>query len=204
MKKALSVILALIISVSFCSCSKLEIDKTAIIESVYIYKENNSTVFQFNTVKNENTAVLEKYTVKAENIKEAKKKLEESSVSYLFLGQLECVVFSRDLEISSVFDSLAYFKEGYELSPGVYVLFATGKAIQELTEKEIPITRLNELCRLLKDEDGKASLNVYSLYNSFQSGNTDSLKVGLLFSKSQLEAHSFSFTSIKSITEQSL
>lgn len=201
MKKLISLFLAAAIVFSFSSCSKMEIDKTAIIDSLYIYSDGGDLTFQFNTVENENTAVLEKYAVKAENLKEAREKLEELAVPYLFFGQLECVVFSRDLSINRVTESLEYFNGGYECSPGVNVLFAAENAMEELLQKNIPISRLTELCRLAKEEDDNCSLSVYSLYNSIMSQGAKSLKVGLLLSKIQLEVHSAPFYSIKSIRE---
>ena len=102
MRKILIIVTALVLSCMFSSCSKTEIDKTAIIESVYITKNADFLKFEFNTVKNENTAILQKYQVYSDNFKNAKTSLESTAVPNLFLGQLECIVISNQLDLEEI------------------------------------------------------------------------------------------------------
>lgn len=201
MKKILFIFMILLNVIFLCSCSKAEIDKTAIIESVYVYPDKQGITFEFNTVKNENTSVLPKYTVTSDDIFQAKEKLEKSAVNFLFLGQIECVILSQDLSYNEVSHCFEYFKTAYECSPGVRVLFATNKAMKELKEKEIPITRITELCDLVKSRDNEASVYIYSFYNKIRENQSDNSKVGLLFSQSQLNAKPVAFHSIKTESE---
>lgn len=196
----LIIVTAIIVSCMFSSCSKTEIDKTAIIESIYISKSGEILKFEFNTVKNENTAVLQKYQVYSDNLENAKNSLESSAVPHLFLGQLECIVISNQLSLEEIKSSLEYFKSSYECSPGVRLLFATDKAVKELEEKEIPVTRLNELSNLSQNSNQDIAVNIYTFYNYLSKLN-EQTKVDLLYSESQLDVKSLAFSSIKSESE---
>lgn len=200
MKKILIVVAALILLCMFTSCTKTEIDKTAIIESVYITKSGDDLKFEFNTVKNENTAVLQKYKIYSDSLENAKKSLETSAVRYLFLGQLECIVISNQLNLDEIRSSLEYFKCGYECSPGVRLLFATDNAVKELEEKEVPATRLNELSDISENKNSGTSVNIYTFYNSLSELN-EQAKVSLLYSKSQLDVKSLPFSDIRGESE---
>ncbi len=200
MRKILIIVTALVLSCMFSSCSKTEIDKTAIIESVYITKNADFLKFEFNTVKNENTAILQKYQVYSDNFKNAKTSLESTAVPNLFLGQLECIVISNQLDLEEIKASLEYFKSSYECSPGVKLLFATDKAVKELEEKEIPVARLNELSELSKNSNSDTSVNIYTFYNSLSELNEEP-KVNLLYSESQLDVKSIPLSNIKEESE---
>lgn len=200
MKKFLVLIAVLVISVMFSSCTKTEIDKTAVIESIYVSKNGEFLQFEFNTVKNENTAVLQKYKIYSDSLKNAKSTLEDSAVPYLFLGQLECIVISNKLDLDEIKSSLDYFKSSYECSPGVKLLFATDNAVKELQEKEIPAARLTELSDLSRDKNSDTSVNIYSFYNSLNKFNQEA-KVNLLYNKSQLDVKAMPFSNIKDESE---
>ena len=61
MKKLILFFSVLIIAISFSSCSKMEIDKNAIVNTIYISREGDRLKIQFNTLKNESKNILEKY-----------------------------------------------------------------------------------------------------------------------------------------------
>lgn len=201
MKKTVSIILIFCLMLLFSSCSKSEIDKTAIINSVYVSSENGKLYFDFNTVQNENTSVLKKYSVSADSIFQAKESLEKSAVSDLFLGQLECIVFSNNMDCNEIFNCLEDFTSGYECSPGVKLLFATPDAMRELKEKEIPITRLVELCNIAQTKNSGSAVNIYSFYNYLKRYENNDFMVNLLYSKSQLDVKTFPFYGIKTESE---
>lgn len=201
MKKALC-LLIIIVAVSLNGCSMAEIDKTAIVDSIYIYPANDSLnenllCFDFNTIKNENPSVLPRYSVTAETLAQAKEKLEQSAVPSLFLAQTECIVLSSSLDEKTVSHCLEYYKNDYECSPSVKVMFAVKGAIDELTEKDIPTERLIELCDIAKERDGETLVNIYSFYNKIIIKEQFFAKVPLLYSKSQLDAVPTEFYSIK-------
>ena len=60
MKKIILIFISTM-SLFMSSCSKMEIDKTAIISSIYISNAEDDTQYQFNTVKNENETILKEY-----------------------------------------------------------------------------------------------------------------------------------------------
>lgn len=200
MKKLLVIITALVMTCMFTSCTKTEIDKTAIIESIFVTKSGDFLQYEFNTVKNENTAVLQKYKVYSTSLENAKSSLESSAVPYLFLGQLECIVVSNKLDLEEIKSSLEYFKSSYECTPGVKLLFATDKAVKELQEKEISVTRLNELSDLSKNKNAGISVNIYTFYNSLNKLNEEP-KVNLLYSESQLDVKTIALSKIKEESE---
>ncbi|MCH5300469.1 MAG: hypothetical protein J1E56_04045 [Ruminococcus sp.] len=200
MKKILIIVSALILCFMFSSCTKTEIDKNAIIESIYVSKSGDILKFEFNTVKNENTAVLKKYRAYSDSLENAKSSLESSAVPHLFLGQLECIVISNQLDLEEVRSSLGYFKSSYECSPGVRLLFATNKAVKELEEKEIPVTRLAELSDLSRNKNSDTSVNIYTFYNSLSKLNEEA-KVNLLYSESQLDVKAMPFSDIRGESE---
>lgn len=198
MKKILSLFFALWIIVLFSSCSKMEIDKTAIISSVYIYSSGQELEFNFNTVENEGASILDSYTVTAESLAEAKKILEDSAVNYLFFGQLECAVLSEKLTYEQINNSLGYFSGGYECSPGVTVLFAEERALQSLLSGETSEDRLLELAELVKSQNPDTALTVYSLYNSLEKNSPHGVNGAVLYFDGQLQGKSVPFSSLNS------
>lgn len=188
MKKILCLIFSLFMMFSFSSCSKMEIDKTAIVSSLYIYGGKSELWFCFNTVENESASLLPRYTVSADSLAEAKARLQQTGVNYLFLGQLECVVLSDSLTLDNIRSCLGYFAGGYECSPGAAVLFAEEKALLSLLSDEVSQERLYELIDVIKKQSPDAALTVYSLYNGIKNYPPDAPEVGFLVQNGELKA----------------
>lgn len=179
-----------------CSCSELEIDKNAIVNSVYIYNSEEGLKFRFNTIKSENDAILESYETIAEDFASAKSKLEENSVSNLILGQLQCIIISQEVSKQDIMNTIDYFYSGYECSPSTNLIFSTNVAIKKLIEDKTNVSHIQELTKLLKEKNRDVSMNIYTFYNDLNNKNKDIIKVPLLYNKNQLDIKSVDFMKI--------
>ena len=195
MKKLILFFSVLIIAISFSSCSKMEIDKNAIVNTIYISREGDNLKIQFNTLKNESENILEKYKVTAQNIEEAKTKLEETAVNNLFLGQLQNVIITNDIPLNQILECISYFYTGYECSPNCNLLFSTKEALKNINEDKSADIRITELSKLIKEKDKRISYNIYTFYNNVNK-YTEYSKVPLLYLKDQLDIKSVKFMNI--------
>lgn len=196
MKKITLIILTMLLLGYLCSCSELEIDKNAIVNSVYIYNSEEGLKFRFNTIKSENDAILESYETTAEDFTSAKSKLEANSVSNLILGQLQCIIISQEVSKQDVINTIEYFYSGYECSPSTNLIFSTNDAIKKLIEDKTNVSRIQELTKLLKEKNHDVSMNIYTFYNDLNNKNIDIIKVPLLYNKNQLDIKSVDFMKI--------
>lgn len=195
MRKVILIISVILTTIAFSSCSKMEIDKNAIVNTIYISSENDNINFQFNTLKNESKNILEKYSTTANNIEEAKNKLEKTSVNNLFFGQLQNVVISNDIPLNKVMDCISYFYSGYECSPNCNLIFATKEAIKNINEDKSADIRITELSKLIKNKNNDISHNIYTFYNNVNK-YTEYSKVPLLYVKDQLDVKAVKFMNI--------
>ncbi len=196
MKKTALLLLIVFVLVMLSSCSKMEIDKNAIINSLYIYNKDNNLNFQFNTIKNENKSVLSKYQTTAKNIEDAKNKLENTSVSNIFFGQLQNVIIAKNVSFDEVMNCIEYFYSGYECSPGCNLLFATEEAVDYIIKEETTATRINELAKLIKEDNNDISHNIYTFYNNVIEKSISNTKVPILVMKNQLDVKALNFMNI--------
>lgn len=178
------------------SCSKMEIDKTAIISSIYISNAEDDTQYQFNTVKNENETILKEYKTFNNSIDKAKEQLEKTSVSYLFLGQTECVILSEHINRTQINDLVRYFSSGYECSPDVRILFATEEAMNLIQKEEISTQRIVELSKLISEKDKNIAMNIYTFYNIEKQKGKGNAKVPLLYVNNQLDIKSIAYNEL--------
>ena len=173
----------------------MEIDKNAIVNSIYISREDDGLKFQINTLKNESKNVLDMYSVTANSIYEAKEKLEKTSVNNLFFGQLQNVVMANDIPLNQVLNCISYFYSGYECSPNCNLLFATKEAIKNISEDKSADVRITELSKLIKEKDKRIAHNIYTFYNSINK-YTEHSNVPLLYVEGQLNIKSVKFMNI--------
>lgn len=178
------------------SCSKMEIDKTAIISSIYISNAEDDTQYQFNTVKNENETILKEYKTFNNSIDKAKEQLEKTSVSYLFLGQTECVILSEHINRTQINDLVRYFSSGNECSPDVRILFATEEAMNLIQKEEISTQRIVELSKLISEKDKNIAMNIYTFYNIEKQKGKGNAKVQLLYVNNQLDIKSIAYNEL--------
>ncbi len=129
---------------------------------------------------------MPRYSITESSLSSAKQSLESFAVPYLSLTQTECIVFSDDFDLGGVCDCLEYYFKDYECTPYTKIAFATNDAMEELLNKDVPTSRVIELCNLVITDSPLAAVNIYSFYNSVISAENQETPVALLYSNEQL------------------
>lgn len=190
MKKFLSLLLVLGMLLALSSCSKAEIDKTAIIEAVFISKTQEGKTYTFKPLENESPVIQKKYIITADTLADAKSTLEKESISDLFFGQLEILLFTDTVSLQEMEQDLQYFQPAYECAPFVRPLFTDEETLKRVLEEKINAGQMAQMSLLLEKEEPSVSGTLLELCNALYTQQKENVLVPFLTYEDSLKVQS--------------
>lgn len=192
MKKFLSLLLVLGMLPALSACSKAEIDKTAIIEAVFVSKTAQGKTYRFKPIENESPVIQKEYVIAADTLSDAKAALEKESVSDLFFGQLEILLFTDTVTLEELKADMRYFQPAYECAPFVRPFFTDAETLKYIQEEQTDAEQIAQMSLLLKKENPSVSGTLLELCNALYTQQEENIQIPFLTYDDSLKVHSVS------------